>query len=79
LAAAVKVLEEAEQADLPMGTKKMVEVAMSKGYWTPLKGGKTPENTLYAMILRDMQKQGGDAKFRRAEEHFGRGRFFLNR
>lgn len=77
--AAAKVVGEAEQADLPMSTSKMVETAMSKGYWAPAKGGKTPANTLYAMILRDMQKHGGDAKFRRAEEHFGRGRFFLNR
>jgi len=79
MGAAQKVLAEAEQADLPMSTAKMVEIAMSKGYWKPAKGGKTPSNTLYAMILRDMQKHAGDAKFRRAEEHFGRGRFFLNR
>jgi len=77
--AAAKVVAEADQADLPMSTTKMVELAMSKGYWAPAKGGKTPSNTLYAMILRDMTKNGGDAKFRRAEEHFGRGRFFLNR
>jgi hypothetical protein len=78
IAAAAKVVAEADQADLPMSTTKMVELAMSKGYWAPTKGGKTPSNTLYAMILRDMTKNGGDAKFRRAEEHFGRGRFFLN-
>lgn len=72
--AAVKVLQEADQADLPMNTTKMVEMAMSKGYWTPAKGGKTPANTLYAMILRDMQKHGTDARFRRAEE---KGKFCL--
>ena len=77
--AAAKVVEEAEQVDLPMSTTKMVELAMSKGYWSPAKGGKTPANTLYSMILRDMTKHGGDAKFRRAEDRFGRGRFFLNR
>ena len=62
-----------------MSTTKMVEIAMSKGYWSPAKGGNTPANTLYAMILRDMTNNGNDAKFRRAEDHFGRGRFFLNR
>lgn len=79
MGAAAKVLEEADQADLPMSCKKMVETAMAKGYWAPLKGGKTPVNTLAAMILRDLKEHANDAKFRRAEEHFGRGRFFLNR
>lgn len=79
MGAAMKVLAEAEQADLPMSCKKMVETAMAKGYWAPLNGGKTPVNTLAAMILRDLKEHGGDAKFRRAEEHFGRGRYFLNR
>ena len=78
MGAAAKVLEEADQADLPMSCKKMVETAMAKGYWAPLNGGKTPVNTLAAMILRDLKEHGNDAKFRRAEERFGRGRYFLN-
>jgi len=79
MGAAAKVLEEADQADLPMSCKKMVETALAKGYWAPLNGGKTPVNTLAAMILRDLKVHGNEATFRRAEEHFGRGRFFLNR
>ena len=79
MGAAIKVLEEAAQADLPMGCKQMVERAMAKGYWKPLKGGKTPVNTLAAMILRDLKREN-EAKFRRAEEErFGRGKFLLNR
>jgi hypothetical protein len=74
--AAAKVLQEADQADLPMNTTRMVEIAMSKAYWQPKKGGKTPANTLYVMILRDQQKHGGQARFRRAEE---KGKFFLQR
>ena len=77
--AAAKVVAEADPADLPMGCKKMVETAMAKGYWAPLKGGKTPVNTLAAMILRDLKEHGDQAKFRRAEERFGRGKFLLNR
>ncbi len=75
--AAAKVVAEADPTDLPMGCKKMVETAMAKGYWAPLKGGKTPVNTLAAMILRDLKEHGDQAKFRRAEERFGRGKFFL--
>jgi len=78
MGAALKVLGEADQADLPMGCKGMVERALAKGYWKPLKGGKTPVNTLAAMILRDLKEHADEAKFRRAEEdRFGRGKFFL--
>ncbi len=66
--AAIKVLGEAKE---PMGCKQMVEAMIAKGYWTS-PGGKTPSQTLYASILRDMRK-GKDARFVKAD----RGTFTL--
>ena len=40
---------------------------------------KMPANTLYATMLRDVKKRGGEENFPRVEEHLGRVRFFLNR
>jgi hypothetical protein len=68
--AAIKVLAEAKE---PMNCKAMVEAMEAKGYWTS-PGGKTPSQTLYAAILRDIRK-GKDARFVKAE----RGLFTLNK
>jgi hypothetical protein len=68
LAAAVQVLREAGQ---PMNTKEMVEAVLAKDLWKS--DGKTPAATLYSSILREIQKKGGDARFRKIE----RGRFTL--
>jgi hypothetical protein len=48
-----------------MTCKAMVEAMTAKGLWSSL-GGKTPEATLYASILRDTRK-GSDAQFRKAD------------
>jgi hypothetical protein len=67
--AAAKVLGESKE---PMNTKEMVEAMSAKKYWTS-PGGKTPHATLYSAILREIQKKGDDARFRKVE----RGRFTL--
>jgi hypothetical protein len=70
LDAAAKVLAESEE---PLNTKEMVEAMSAKKYWTS-PGGKTPHATLYSAILREIQKKGDDARFRKVE----RGHFTLN-
>ena len=67
--AAAKVLGESKE---PLNAKEMVEAMSAKKYWTS-PGGKTPHATLYSAILREIQKKGDDARFRKAE----RGRFTL--
>ena len=59
LKAAAAVLKETEEA---MNTKQMVEQAKQKGLWTP-GAGKTPEQTLYSAILREMKKNGDSSTF----------------
>ena len=68
--AAIRVLAQAKK---PMNCKAMVEAMQSKGYWTS-PGGKTPSQTLYASILRDIRK-GKDARFVKAD----RGAFALKK
>ena len=65
--AAVKVLAESGE---PMNCKQMIEAMTTKGYWTS-PGGKTPQATLYAAILREIQNKGDDSRFRKVE----RGKF----
>ncbi len=69
LDAAAKVLGEAKR---PMSTKEMIEAMAAKGYWKS-PGGKTPAATLYSAILRECQKKGEDARFKKVD----RGRFAL--
>jgi HB1, ASXL, restriction endonuclease HTH domain len=68
IAAAERVLAEAGE---PMTCKAMVEAMSAKGYWSS-PGGKTPEATLYASILRDLKK-GKEARFTKVD----RGLFSL--
>lgn len=68
--AAIRVLAEAKK---PMGCRAMVETMEAKGYWAS-PGGKTPSQTLYASILRDIRK-GKDARFVKAD----RGEFALKK
>ncbi len=49
--AAVAALKEAGK---PMNTREMVKAAIEKGYWIPT-GCKTPEQTLYGSIFREMK------------------------
>jgi hypothetical protein len=65
---AVAVLKESGQ---PMSAKAMVEAVLAKGKWTTK--GKTPAATLYASILREIQKKGDQARFVKTD----RGRFSL--
>ena len=60
LDAAVKVLGQAKN---PMSCKEMVEAMAKKKLWTS-PSGKTPDQTLYASILRDLRK-GKDARFKK--------------
>lgn len=68
IAAAIQVLTQAKQ---PMTAKAMVEAMVAKGLWSS-PGGKTPEATLYASIIRDIRR-GADARFQKVD----RGQFDL--
>jgi len=57
--------------DEPMGSKELVEQMLADGLWQT--GGKTPANTLYAAILREISKKGDASRFRKV----GRGRFAM--
>jgi hypothetical protein len=70
LDAAAQVLASANE---PMNAKAMIEAMAAKGYWTS-PGGKTPHATLYAAILRELQKKGNESRFVKVE----RGQFALN-
>ena len=69
LDAAAKVLSESKE---PLNTKQMIEQMATKGYWTS-PGGKTPANTLYAAILREINVKGAESRFTKVE----RGLFTL--
>ena len=62
------------QADGPMQCRDMVERARESGLWAPKRGGKTPDRTLYAAILREINAKGDASRFRKTE----RGHFALN-
>ena len=57
--AAIAVLEETDEA---LNTKQMIEQAKAKGLWTPGEG-KTPEQTLYSAIAREIKAKGENARF----------------
>lgn len=59
-----------EQSDEPLAVRAMIEKAKESGIWTP-KGGKTPEQTLYSAIIREIKDKGEASRFRKA----GRGLF----
>ena len=67
LSAAAAVLE---RSDAPMSVKAMIEAAKSDGLWTP-GSGKTPEQTLYSAIIREIRDKGNASRFRKE----GRGLF----
>lgn len=69
LDAAAKVLAEAGES---MTSKEMIDAMAAKGYWTS-PSGKTPQATLYAAILREIQTKGAEARFTKTE----RGHFTL--
>jgi hypothetical protein len=63
LDAAAKVLAE---ATTPLNTADMIARMAEKGYWTS-PGGKTPAATLYSAILREIDKKGKDARFKKSD------------
>jgi hypothetical protein len=73
LDAAAKVLAE---SDRPLRAIDMIELMHAKGLWTS-PGGKTPEATLYAAIIREITAKGKDARFKKVDRgmftHTGKG------
>ncbi|WP_145277100.1 winged helix-turn-helix domain-containing protein [Planctomycetes bacterium SV_7m_r] len=59
--AALAILKKSRK---PLSCKEMVEAMAKAKLWTS-PGGKTPDATLYAAILRDLRK-GTDARFKKA-------------
>ena len=57
--AAIAVLGETDEA---LNTKQMIEQAKQKELWTP-GAGKTPEQTLYSAIAREIKAKGPNARF----------------
>jgi len=56
----------------PMRCKDIVDLAVARGLWSP-GNGRTPANTLYASILREIKTKGDASRFVKAE----RGKFAL--
>ena len=67
--AAIAILAETDES---MGANELVEVAKAKGLWTPGEG-KTPAQTLYSAISREIKKKGGRSRF----VAVGKGKFKL--
>jgi hypothetical protein len=53
-------------SDVPMRAKEMIAAMEAKGLWTS-PGGKTPEATLYAAIIREIAAKGIAARFKKHE------------
>ena len=71
--AAIQILADAG-ADAAMNCHELVKLATERGLWQP-RAGKTPANTLYAALLREIRDKGEASRFRKVE----RGKFALNR
>ena len=69
LEAAVRVLADAGR---PLTCREMIDAMAAQKYWTS-PAGKTPANTLYASILREIETKADQARFRKID----RGRFDL--
>lgn len=55
-----------------MNCKSLVEAMQAQGLWSS-PGGATPDATLYASILREINTKGKDARFKKVD----RGQFAL--
>ncbi|MCW5777757.1 MAG: hypothetical protein KIS87_15075 [Phycisphaeraceae bacterium] len=53
-------------SDVPMRAKEMIAAMEAKGLWKS-PGGKTPEATLYAAIIREIAAKGTAARFKKHE------------
>jgi hypothetical protein len=54
-----------------MNVKAIIEAILAKKLWST--NGKTPAATLYSSILREIQKKGSEARFKKVD----RGQFAL--
>jgi len=70
LDAAAKVLADAKE---PMNAKTMVETMLASGLWKT--GGKTPQATIYAAIIREIAAKKAESRFKKTD----RGLFTTNR
>ena len=59
-----------ERSAAPLSVKAMIDAAKAQGLWTP-RAGKTPEQTLYSAIIREIRDKGSASRFRKE----GRGLF----
>ena len=59
-----------ERSAAPLSVKAMIDAAKAQGLWTP-RAGKTPEQTLYSAIIREIRDKGDASRFRKE----GRGLF----
>ena len=73
VSAAIQVLEDAGE-DTAMNCHELVKLAAERGLWQP-RAGKTPANTLYAALLREIRDKGEASRFRKTD----RGKFALNK
>ena len=64
LDAAAQVLADSE---VPMRAKEMIAKMEAKGLWKS-PGGKTPEATLYAAIIREITAKGDKARFKKHDK-----------
>lgn len=62
LSAAAAVLAESDE---PLNCRRMIDLAKERGLWTP-GAGKTPEQTLYSAIMREIGDKGDAARFRKS-------------
>jgi hypothetical protein len=69
LAAAARVLTE---AGMPLRCKDIVKTMLAQGLWKT--EGKTPEQTIYSAIIREIKDKGTASRFRKTE----RGMFTIN-
>ena len=54
------------KSDVPMRATEMLAAMLAKGLWSS-PGGKTPEATLYAAIIRENAAMGTKARFKKHE------------
>lgn len=67
LNAALAVLKSGDES---LTTRQMVAAAKDRGLWTP-GSGKTPEQTLYSAIMREIRDKGDASRFEKdARGHF---------
>lgn len=71
VAAAAQVLAESGEA---LNCRRMVALAKERGLWEQGKG-KTPEQTLYSAVVREIADRGEGSRFRKSEV---RGLFLAN-